>query len=278
MKGTPVIYYGDEIGMGDNVYLGDRNGVRTPMQWTGDRNAGFSRADVHALYAPLVADPVYGYQAVNVEAQERVPGIAPELDEAADPRPSRAPGLRARHARVPAPGEPARARLPARARGRDGPVRRQPQPLRPVRRARPLALRRPPAGRDDRPRPLPAHRRPAVPAHPGTARLLLVRADRWQRAEPATVRLATPADAEALGAVSGRAWRATYPGIVPDAVLDEWIEEAPDGLAPGASPTGRRTARGGRGSPSGTARSSGYATTSPGEGPIGCRRPTAPAS
>jgi maltose alpha-D-glucosyltransferase / alpha-amylase len=74
MKGTPIIYYGDEIGMGDNVYLGDRAGVRTPMQWTGDRNAGFSRADVHALYAPLVADPVYGFQAVNVEAQERVPG------------------------------------------------------------------------------------------------------------------------------------------------------------------------------------------------------------
>ncbi len=74
MHGTPVIYYGDEIGMGDNVYLGDRNGVRTPMQWTGDRNAGFSKADVHALYAPLVADPVYGYQAVNVEAQDRVPG------------------------------------------------------------------------------------------------------------------------------------------------------------------------------------------------------------
>jgi maltose alpha-D-glucosyltransferase / alpha-amylase len=74
MRGTPVVYYGDEIGMGDNVYLGDRNGVRTPMQWTGDRNAGFSRADVHALYAPLVADPVYGYQGVNVEAQERIPG------------------------------------------------------------------------------------------------------------------------------------------------------------------------------------------------------------
>src|SRR4029453_18664621 len=67
-------YYGDEIGMGDNVYLGDRNGVRTPMQWTGDRNAGFSRAHVPPLYAPPVADPVYGYQAVNVEAQERVPG------------------------------------------------------------------------------------------------------------------------------------------------------------------------------------------------------------
>ncbi len=74
MPGTPVIYYGDEIGMGDNIYLGDRNGVRTPMQWTGDRNAGFSRADAHALYSPLVSDPVYGYQSVNVEAQERTPG------------------------------------------------------------------------------------------------------------------------------------------------------------------------------------------------------------
>ncbi len=74
MPGTPVIYYGDEIGMGDNVFLGDRNGVRTPMQWTGDRNAGFSTADTAALYAPIVVDPVYGYQAVNVEAQERMPG------------------------------------------------------------------------------------------------------------------------------------------------------------------------------------------------------------
>jgi maltose alpha-D-glucosyltransferase / alpha-amylase len=73
LPGTPVIYYGDEIGMGDNIYLGDRNGVRTPMQWTGDRNAGFSRADPARLYAPLIMDPVYGYQAVNVEAQERAP-------------------------------------------------------------------------------------------------------------------------------------------------------------------------------------------------------------
>jgi len=69
-----VVYYGDEIGMGDNVFLGDRNGVRTPMQWTGDRNAGFSTADAAALYAPIVVDPVYGYQSVNVEAQERTPG------------------------------------------------------------------------------------------------------------------------------------------------------------------------------------------------------------
>ena len=73
LPGTPVIYYGDEIGMGDNVFLGDRNGVRTPMQWSGDRNAGFSRADAARLYEPLITDPVYGFQAVNVEAQERLP-------------------------------------------------------------------------------------------------------------------------------------------------------------------------------------------------------------
>ncbi|PWT87270.1 MAG: maltose alpha-D-glucosyltransferase [Proteobacteria bacterium] len=69
--GTPIIYYGDEIGMGDNIYLGDRNGVRTPMQWTPDRNGGYSRCDPARLYAPLVMDPVYGYQSVNVEAQSR---------------------------------------------------------------------------------------------------------------------------------------------------------------------------------------------------------------
>jgi maltose alpha-D-glucosyltransferase/alpha-amylase len=69
--GTPIIYYGDEIGMGDNVYLGDRNGVRTPMQWTNDRNARFSRADPARLHTPVIMDPIYGYQAVNVEAQER---------------------------------------------------------------------------------------------------------------------------------------------------------------------------------------------------------------
>jgi maltose alpha-D-glucosyltransferase / alpha-amylase len=69
--GTPLIYYGDEIGMGDNIYLGDRNGVRTPMQWTPDRNGGFSRCDPARLYLPMIMDPVYGYEAVNVEAQSR---------------------------------------------------------------------------------------------------------------------------------------------------------------------------------------------------------------
>src|SRR3989441_4584211 len=73
MPGTPVLYYGDEIGMGDNVYLGDRNGVRTPMQWSSDRNGGFSRCDPSRLFFPAVMDPVFGYEAINVEAQERYP-------------------------------------------------------------------------------------------------------------------------------------------------------------------------------------------------------------
>ncbi|MBS1813534.1 MAG: maltose alpha-D-glucosyltransferase [Acidobacteria bacterium] len=68
--GTPILYYGDEIGMGDNIYLGDRNGVRTPMQWNSDRNAGFSRANPQKLYSPVIMDPVWGYQAINVEAQD----------------------------------------------------------------------------------------------------------------------------------------------------------------------------------------------------------------
>src|SRR5687767_479929 len=73
MPGSPIVYYGDEIGMGDNIYLGDRNGVRTPMQWSPDRNAGFSRADPQRLYLPPIMDPIYGHQAVNVEAQLRDP-------------------------------------------------------------------------------------------------------------------------------------------------------------------------------------------------------------
>ena len=71
MPGTPIIYYGDEIGMGDNVYLGDRNGVRTPMQWNGGWNAGFSAADPERLYSPLISNAIYGYQAINVDSQRR---------------------------------------------------------------------------------------------------------------------------------------------------------------------------------------------------------------
>jgi maltose alpha-D-glucosyltransferase / alpha-amylase len=73
LRGTPVLYYGDEIGMGDNIYLGDRNGVRTPMQWSADRNAGFSRANPQRLYLPIVIDPEFHYQSVNVETQEGNP-------------------------------------------------------------------------------------------------------------------------------------------------------------------------------------------------------------
>ena len=73
MPGSPILYYGDEIGMGDNFFIGDRNGVRTPMQWSPDRNAGFSRADPQRLYLPPIMDAVYGYESTNVEAQSRDP-------------------------------------------------------------------------------------------------------------------------------------------------------------------------------------------------------------
>jgi maltose alpha-D-glucosyltransferase / alpha-amylase len=73
LPGSPVMYYGDEIGMGDNIWLGDRDGVRTPMQWTPDRNGGFSASDPQRLYLPPVMDPIYGYQSLNVEAQQRTP-------------------------------------------------------------------------------------------------------------------------------------------------------------------------------------------------------------
>ncbi|MBO0828755.1 MAG: maltose alpha-D-glucosyltransferase [Streptosporangiales bacterium] len=74
LPGSPVLYYGDEIGMGDNIWLGDRDGVRTPMQWTPDRNAGFSKVDPQQLYLPVIMDPVYGYQSLNVESQTRNTG------------------------------------------------------------------------------------------------------------------------------------------------------------------------------------------------------------
>ena len=87
--------------MGDNIYLGDRNGVRTPMQWTGDRNGGFSRADPARLYAPPIMDPVYGYQAINVEAQERSPFSLLNWMKRLIALRKQHQRLRPRHARVP---------------------------------------------------------------------------------------------------------------------------------------------------------------------------------
>ena len=96
LPGSPILYYGDEIGMGDNIYLGDRDGVRTPMQWTPDRNAGFCRADFAQLYLPPLMDPVFGYQAVNVEAELRDPELVPAL-AAAHARGAQAASRRVRH-------------------------------------------------------------------------------------------------------------------------------------------------------------------------------------
>ena len=161
--------------MGDNVYLGDRDGVRTPMQWTGDRNGGFARADFAQLYAPPLMDPVYGFQAVNVEAQLRTPtsllrwlrrfialrkehpvfglGSYEPLDDRRTPRSS-----------------------PTSARYDDDVVLcvHNVARSRPGGRARPQRLRGTPPGRDVRPHALPAHRRAALPADAGAARVLLV--------------------------------------------------------------------------------------------------------
>ena len=138
--GSPVLYYGDEIGMGDNVYLGDRDGVRTPMQWTGDRNGGFSRADFAQLYLPPLMDPVYGYQAVNVEAQLRTPTSLLRWMQ-------RFIALRKEHPvfglGTYEPLEPDNPRIFAHLRRtrRTRPLRPQPRPLGAGGPARPLALR-----------------------------------------------------------------------------------------------------------------------------------------
>ena len=176
LPGSPVLYYGDEISMGDNVYLGDRDGVRTPMQWTGDRNGGFSRADFAQLYAPPLMDPVYGFQAINVEAQlrtstsllrwlRRFVALRKEHPVFGLGTYEALPSLQREDLRP-------RAHVP----GRRGAVRPQPGPHRAGGRARPQRLRGPPPGRDVRAHPLPAHRRAVLPADAGAARLLLVHA------------------------------------------------------------------------------------------------------
>ncbi len=162
LPGTPVIYYGDEIGMGDNIYLGDRNGVRTPMQWSSDRNGGFSRADPARLFAPPIQDPVYGYQAINVEAQERAAVFAAQLDQADGGAAPPASGVRPRLARVHRLPQPEDPGVSAPRRSRNDPGRRQPVARRAAGPARPRWVRRTDAGRDERPHRVSAHRRSAV--------------------------------------------------------------------------------------------------------------------
>ncbi len=189
MPGTPVIYYGDEIGMGDNVYLGDRNGVRTPMQWTPDRNAGFSSADAAALYSPVIMDPVYGYQAVNVEAQERIPGSLLHFTR-------RIVNMRRRY---PVFGRgtleflhPENRHVLAYLREHEGVTVLCVANLSRFSQYVELDLSRwadPRPGRDHGPGPLPGHWRAALPAHLRPPRVLLVRADRWRRWRRVTSRL-----------------------------------------------------------------------------------------
>ena len=199
--GSPVLYYGDEIGMGDNIYLGDRDGVRTPMQWSPDRNAGFSRADFAQLYLPPLMDPVYGYQAVNVEAEMRNPSSLLhwmrrmlevrkqhpvfgtgtfEVISAENPsvlayvrtcrRRARTSRTRCQQARRLADGPRSNGGSRHRA------VRLQPVPLRPAGRAAAPALGGQGADRAARAGPVSPHRRAAVLRDPGPVRVLLVRA------------------------------------------------------------------------------------------------------
>ena len=106
--GTPIVYYGDEIGMGDNIYLGDRNGVRTPMQWNGDRNAGFSRAVPAKLYSPVIMDPVWGYEAAERGSAAERPLVAAELDAQHDRAAQALPGFWPGHTVLPQSHQPQR--------------------------------------------------------------------------------------------------------------------------------------------------------------------------
>ena len=210
LPGTPVIYYGDEIGMGDNVYVGDRNGVRTPMQWSGDRNAGFSSANRQQLYLPVITDPEYHYEAVNVEVQQANPHSLLVVDEAAARPAPAAPGVLARLARVPPPGEPQGPGVPAPARRRDDPRRGEPVALRAAHRARPVRARGQGAHRDVRAGRVPGDHRGAVLPH--------------ARASFLPVVLARGADRRPDGGPGG------IPTLVLDRPLEEMAVDDTDGL------------------------------------------------
>ncbi len=178
MPGTPVIYYGDEIGMGDNIYLGDRDGVRTPMQWSLDRNGGFSRADPARLVLPPIMDAIYGYQAVNVEAQAQGSAFTSELDAADACSQAAPPRLRPRAAPHPASRKQKDSCLSEGIRsggcGRDDSLRLQPLAHGAGGGARSCAIRRKDAGRSAERLGVPADRAAQLSADAAAPRFLLV--------------------------------------------------------------------------------------------------------
>ncbi len=208
LPGSPVMYYGDEIGMGDNIWLGDRDGVRTPMQWTPDRNSGFSTADPGRLVYPPVMDAVYGYQVTNVESQLQEHHLVAALDEAHARRPAAEPVLRRRFLRRPRGYEPLRVLVRADLGRASGDVRQQPLPQPPARRARPPALRGHQPGRAPRRLALPRDRRAPLPAHPRRARLLLAAAPMTD--EPAEL----PSTDDIARYLSGQRWFAGRDGAI----------------------------------------------------------------
>ena len=146
LPGSPVLYYGDEIGMGDNIWLGDRDGVRTPMQWTPDRNAGFSTCDPARLYLPVIMDSIYGYQVTNVEAQTRNTSSLLHWTRRMIAGPQGQPRVRPGHVHRHRRQQPERAQLRPRVRRRHRAVRQQPVALPAAGRARPAPV----AGRRSR--------------------------------------------------------------------------------------------------------------------------------
>ena len=147
MPGSPTVYYGDELGMGDNIYFGDRNSVRTPMQWSPDRNGGFSRADPQSLFLPPIMDPIYGYASVNVEAQSREPSSLLNWTRRMLAVRKSLQGLRPRHVRAAAARQSHDPRLRAPLREPSDSLRREPEALGASRRARPRGVSRPRARR-----------------------------------------------------------------------------------------------------------------------------------
>ena len=234
--GTPIIYYGDEIGMGDNIYLGDRNGVRTPMQWTSDRNGGFSRCDPARLFLPVIMDPVYGHQSVNVEAQQRSPSsFLSWMKRLIGVRRSNNAFSRGTLELHP-PGEPHRAGLRPAIRERHHRVCRQPVAVGAGRPNRSQPLEGPRAAGDAGADGVSPHRRRALPRHARALRLLLVSALR--SAEPKVDPHAVPREFTTLvwtdgsnSLIRNRERHALEHDVLPHFLLERrWFAEKARGL------------------------------------------------